>query len=596
MFAVTPAGMSSIVLSAEPLGRGGEGEVFGIVAHGAQDLPPASSLVAKLYHGPASQDRLAKLKAMIVRPPTTDQAAWPLGLVVDDEKRFKGFLMPRVDTRTYRPWSDLAHVKERRKTPNFDVRYGLMSARNFIAAVSSIHDAGHVVGDINESNTYVGSDASVLLVDLDSAQIVSTGLTYPCEVGKPEYTAPELQGQSFKDSVRTPESDTFALGVALYQMMTGGAHPTDGTWSSDDPMPSVGQKIAAGALPGFGRPAIPGLGHPARIPTQAIPREVQTLILAMLSPAPDHRPPLARVVLELDRIVGTLVQCSRVLTHWHASAESCGWCDHAAAGRPDPWANEASPSAAQRRLPPLDFTVEDEEVQIRRAAPARAGSPAAAPPASMGPSASPHGPTQSNVPSPTPASPTVPTKHKGKTVLQYPDGTYRVRPPLLDLFRSQPRLALSCLADETPDLARFWWPASRALAQPLALKIGVGVSLVFAFAWLLIVPKLFEAWAPTWASVGPLVAVLAAMGTVLSSTSLWAFGMFDRRRARKAAGTLSRFQPEPTGRTVARFAALSLVYGPLLVIGLVLFAFYLGFSLLVEALRPAASAPPPRRY
>ena len=62
--------------------------------------------------------------------------------------------------------------------------------------------------------------ALITLLDCDSFQVSDPqlGKNYRCPVGKPEYTAPELQGKSFRDQDRTVATDSFALAVMLFQM------------------------------------------------------------------------------------------------------------------------------------------------------------------------------------------------------------------------------------------------------------------------------------------------------------------------------------------------------------------------------------------
>src|SRR5690606_7730111 len=122
-------------------------------------------------------------------------------------------------------------------------RYAYAAVRNLAAAVLAVHGTGHRIGDLNESNIFLGADATVLIVDTDSMQIAArNGVTFPCAVGKPEFTAPELTHGSLRDNPRTVETDIFALAVAAYQLLSGGATPHQGSFdpqSDDDPMGQV---------------------------------------------------------------------------------------------------------------------------------------------------------------------------------------------------------------------------------------------------------------------------------------------------------------------------------------------------------------------
>ena len=58
------------------------------------------------------------------------------------------------------------------------------AAANLARAFSAVHDHGHVIGDVNQSNIRVASEtAMVSLIDCDSFQISANGKVFPCEVG-----------------------------------------------------------------------------------------------------------------------------------------------------------------------------------------------------------------------------------------------------------------------------------------------------------------------------------------------------------------------------------------------------------------------------
>lgn len=595
--ALTSQGPGQLTLAPAPLGRGGEGSVYEVTGHSLPSLPPAGQLVAKLYHEPQEGDRLNKIRAMVTAPPASTAVAWPLAVVFKQDKTFAGYLMLKLGNESYRPWAELAHAKTRRETASsFDVRYGLTAIRNLAVALASVHSAGHRVGDINESNIFVGGDARVFLVDTDSAQVQgASGAVYPCLVGKPEYTAPELSHGPLKDQLRTEASDIFGFAVAAYQMLTGGAHPTDGIFEGEGDPSSVVHRIRGGEYPGLNPASTRALRHPARIPTAAMPAGVRLALLQALAPDPNGRPSLAMLAGALDAALAQLQQCPRVRHHWFDVRDGgCGWCAHVAQGQPDPWSDRAASEQAlpqQAALPPVAFgSGSQAPAPVRRAAPARAGSPASHAPGSPPPSpgaASYPPPGGSPYPPPASASPPPPPQQQGrKTMLTYADGSTRSRPPLGLLLRENPGLALRCIRKETPDLAQFWWPASRDLAQPLFLALGMTLAAGLACLWVLMLPRLLapvgEAWAvPLW----QLGALAAGVGTTFTAVWLTFSGLWDRRRAKKAAGSLDKFKPEAGSKTVARYAAISVLYGPLLVAGLLGGAVALALNFLLNMLK-----------
>ena len=193
--------------------------------------------------------------------------AWPRGLLSDDRGDLRGYLMPRVaDGRLL---IEAFNPKRRAAAlPGFDRRYLHRSGRNLAAALAAVHAAGHVVGDLNESNVLVTPTALVSLIDADSFQIRGDRdgrpVVWPCPVGKPEYTPPELQGVTLGEVERTPLQDRFALGVLLWQLLTEGSHPFRLRWLGSGEPPDLEAAIRTGAFPH-------GSGHPMAAPPPGAP-------------------------------------------------------------------------------------------------------------------------------------------------------------------------------------------------------------------------------------------------------------------------------------------------------------------------------------
>jgi hypothetical protein len=325
------AALESAVLELEStfLFKGGEAAIYA--------LPGRDALVAKVYHKPIAQ-RAEKLAAMIAAPPVDPMAAhghasiaWPLDrLLAADDRRFVGFVMPRVHNA--RPIFEFYNPRARLKQcPLFHYGYLVRTARNLAAAVRALHERGYVIGDVNESNLLVTNTALVTLVDTDSFQVPDNGRVHRCLVGKPEYTPPELQNSRFADFDRGPEHDAFALAVLIFQLLMQGMHPFNGMFTGQgDPAP-LGKRIHAGHFPYVRGRKVPYGPNPHAPPYAVLPPPVQELMFQCFEEGHARsaiRPNAARwqeVLKDAERL---LTVCSVNRQHvYHKGFDGCPWCE-----------------------------------------------------------------------------------------------------------------------------------------------------------------------------------------------------------------------------------------------------------------------------
>jgi serine/threonine protein kinase len=243
----------------EVIGQGGEAVVYQV-----QQQP---GRLAKIYEPNPRPNYTSKLTWMVEHPPanpTVDLAhaslAWPDGLLYDSRRRLKGYFMPQILRAV--PLLDVFNPRRRSEVlPQFDRRYLHRTARNLAAALSALHRSGYVAGDINESNVLVTSTALVTLIDTDSFQVQEDRggkmVLHPCPVGKPEYTPPEMQGQTLAEVFRQPDHDAFGLAVLIFQLLMEGSHPFRAQWLAAGEPPPLEMRIAKGAFPYVPNPNFP---------------------------------------------------------------------------------------------------------------------------------------------------------------------------------------------------------------------------------------------------------------------------------------------------------------------------------------------------
>jgi DNA-binding helix-hairpin-helix protein with protein kinase domain len=313
------------------LGRGGEAAVYNV--EGQPDL------VAKIYHQPPSAEKTEKLSQMVKLQSERLLAlsAWPVGtLFIARNRSLAGFLMRNV--ARFKDIHLLYNPKSRTREfpPRANWRFLIHAASNVARAFVAVHECGHVIGDVNQSNVRVSPETAIVsLVDCDSFQISANGKIYPCEVGVPLYTPPELQDTEFREVVRTPNHDNFGLAVLIFHLLFMGRHPFAGKFLGRGEMPiekAIAEQRFAFARDAEGTQMLP---PPACITLAHLPQEIGDLFISAFGPdgAGGGRPDAKQWIAELTALASRLIVCSSNKAHlFFNGLSSCPWCPIESAG------------------------------------------------------------------------------------------------------------------------------------------------------------------------------------------------------------------------------------------------------------------------
>jgi DNA-binding helix-hairpin-helix protein with protein kinase domain len=316
-----PAGR--VVRLGPQLGRtGGEGCVY--------EVSSDQELVAKIFHKPADLDKRAKLIHMIslTTPGLTSFAAWPKSLLLDRHQSVLGFLMPKaIGVEIHEVFS-----RTQRSTafPGKEWNFSVRVARNCSAAFDEIHNADGAIGDVNEGNLLVAQNGTVSLIDCDSYQMTANGRTWTCDVGVPIWTAPELQGKTFRGLRRTANTDLFSLALLIFKILFMGRHPFAGVpLTATETTLEQCIKEFRFAFTGNSQ-ALHIKPPPGAFPFERLPQTFrETFDRAFLrgSERPDARPSAKEWVKTLDSFESSLQRCKLTTSHlFPREFVSCPWC------------------------------------------------------------------------------------------------------------------------------------------------------------------------------------------------------------------------------------------------------------------------------
>ena len=305
------------------IGKGGEGEVWLMAGE------PKRAVKYYTLSDLASREAKVREMAKLGLADTCRLVAYPRATVTTKTGRFAGFTMSMVEGS--RQIHELYGVKSRKiHYPNKDYRFLVRAAANTARAVAQVHASPCIIGDLNHSGFLVANDATVALIDADSFQLQAEGKTYPCLVGVPEFTPPELQGKSLNHVVRTKLHDQFGLAVAIFQLLCMGRHPYAGRYQGPDL--TLDQFIARNLF-AYSLSSSNGVTPPSGVVAlDAFPQGIITAFEYAFGTDPSQRPTAAEWVGHLQALEGRLSHCATDSTHYYpSSAKACPWCKMEAA-------------------------------------------------------------------------------------------------------------------------------------------------------------------------------------------------------------------------------------------------------------------------
>lgn len=238
-----------------PLNKsGGEGEIYNIMGDKQHCI--------KIFHPKKRTTELhEKIKVMLANPPEERSKkhvsiTWPKSIIYNKPscEDFIGYSMPFIDTNSFLESHQFYDPEDRIKFSkgNFTWLHLSIAAYNLASSVAAIHKKGHRIGDIRESNIFIGRNALITLIDCDSFQIKDnfSDKVYYTRVGTPEYLPPELLHVNFNTGdYDRYYSDLFGLGILIFRLLMNGVHPYQAKGKLVANAPTTADKIKKGYFP-----------------------------------------------------------------------------------------------------------------------------------------------------------------------------------------------------------------------------------------------------------------------------------------------------------------------------------------------------------
>lgn len=301
------------------LGAGGEGAVFELARH--------PGLCAKVYREAPDQAKREHIEHLIAHASKAlaQCTAWPLALQVNAAGETV-LILPRLSGARevhdfYGPESRQRHFQEATWADCVEV------AQRIAAIVALVHDAGFVIGDLNEQNFLIDAMGQPVLIDCDSIMSTHAGRSTCGGVYRDEWLAPELIGADLAAIARTANHDNFALAVMLFRLLMMGRNPFAG--SPIGAMPTLAEAVASHEFvyaDMSNRMAPPASAPPfAMLPFQI--REM--FIKAFGTKGRTKRPSAKAWSRALRALKSNISVCKDVPTHAYANAarRPCPWCE-----------------------------------------------------------------------------------------------------------------------------------------------------------------------------------------------------------------------------------------------------------------------------
>ncbi|MGL4654577.1 MAG: protein kinase domain-containing protein [Sarcina sp.] len=205
--------------SLNQLSKGGEGTIYAFTGNNDKE-------VIKIYHNKVLEKHKEisdKISYMVQKRISKEGICWPKAYVTDYKDKIIGYVMEKAYGKDMATSITASYITKKGEFTENWTRVELVKIiLDFLDKVKYLHDNNILIGDINQRNVMISDKVKVYLVDTDSYQIDDK---YRCNVGMPNFTAPEIIGKKYDSFTRTVKHESFAVSTLLFMVMLVGKEP-----------------------------------------------------------------------------------------------------------------------------------------------------------------------------------------------------------------------------------------------------------------------------------------------------------------------------------------------------------------------------------
>ncbi len=164
---------------------------------------------------------IEKLKLMISRKVDIEGVCWPISLLYNYKKEIVGYVMKRAYAHELQRSLFVEPLRLEKLGSNWTRKDLIRLSINILSTIDILHKYNIIIGDINPGNILVDKNANAYFIDTDSYQIEG----YPCPVGSPSFTHPDILRRRFTTFLRKKEHEYFAISTLLFMILVPGKSP-----------------------------------------------------------------------------------------------------------------------------------------------------------------------------------------------------------------------------------------------------------------------------------------------------------------------------------------------------------------------------------